>query len=291
MHTHFSWVVDCNMGSRYKLYDMGFLKVYFLIILLVLISCKRKTANNEDSESEKVVQAETSDYGISDNTNDEPVVIENEIQRPYRIDEFIRFGDSGRDTTYLIIEKSQSGRISTKIMDYREILTLDFASRNIDSINIDISKFKKLENLIGYNNSITYTPNSICKLKGLKQINLDANNIKVIPSCISSLAELELLFFAENDIYHIPDDIGELRNLRKIQLNGNKIDKLPESFYDLNNLTYCYLSNNLIQVIDKRILDMDKLETLNLRNNPLNEEAKLILNKLKEIRPEMKLRF
>jgi Leucine-rich repeat (LRR) protein len=271
--------------------DLNFSRFQILIFVLVLLSCKRGTVNNDDKNLEKVVQTETSDIELSKDAIKDLTVSENKTQRPFRIDEFIRFGDNGNDTTYLIIDKAKSGKISSKALDYSDIMTLDFASCNIDYIGIELDKFIKLENVIGYNNNLSLIPNSFCELKKLKQVNLDANRINEIPNCLTEIDELEVLFFAENRISKIPNDIGKLSNLREIQLNGNKIKELPSSFYDLKNLTYCHLSDNMIKDINERILEMEKLETLNLINNPLNEDSKILLGKLKEIRPDIKLKF
>lgn len=258
---------------------------------MILLSCKRETANNNNNSLETVDQAETSYLELTKDSLNVIKVSEDNIQRPYRIDEYIRFGNSGKDTTYLIIEKAKSGKISSKVMDYRDILTLDFASHSIDSFGIEMDKFNNLENIIGYNNNLSLIPNSICGLEKLRQLNLDDNKLNELPNCLTTFNKLEVLFCADNRISRIPNDFGKLSNLRKIQLNGNEIKQLPSSFYDLKNLTYCYLSDNMIQDIDERILEMEKLETLNLSNNPLNEESKILLNKLMEKRPVMKLKF
>lgn len=266
------------------------------LICIFLFSCIGRTEQDYERNIDKIdkIDSISSDSGLIDDifsTTNEPVrkTQDRRIPENIWINEYIRFGYDGADSSYLIIEKVQFGKPHASIFKFKNIKTIDFASRNVDSINFNIGDFLQLEEIIGYNNNITTLPQSLCGLKNLKEINLDANSILAIPDCITSLVNLELLFMGENKIKSIPNDIGKLKNLKRIQLQRNNISELPESFYDLVNLTYCYLAENQIRTIDKRIFELTKLESLYLCNNRLTEESKRILLELKNMRPQMEI--
>jgi Leucine-rich repeat (LRR) protein len=129
-------------------------------------------------------------------------------------------------------------------------LTIQF--KKIDSLGMELSKFKNLQEL------------------HLKNIRMEE-----IPKEIFGLKNLVFLEISNCKLMEIPDDIGELTNLTHLILSQNYLIRLPASFKYLKKLEYLDIWSNSIDVFPNEISELkDNLRIVDMRVIYMNDLRK-----------------
>ena len=103
-------------------------------------------------------------------------------------------------------------------------------------------------------NRLNSIPESIFKLKKLKELKLSQNHLESVPRQIGNLKNLMYLGLAGNKLTSIPKEIGKLKKLDVLFLGFNKLTSLPDEIGRLPNLTSIYIhSNPNLRIIPKSL--------------------------------------
>src|SRR5690606_24549729 len=78
----------------------------------------------------------------------------------------------------------------------------------------------------------------VCRLTGLKRLNLRRNHLGVLPEAFSGLTELEELNLGSNCLGIIPPQLRALKKLRYLHLGNNELQQVPEFMPELQQLEY-----------------------------------------------------
>jgi len=158
------------------------------------------------------------------------------------------------------------GTLTPKIGDLSELESLSLAGKQLTGpIPETIGKLKKLKNFRLYYTGLSSIPQTIGDLQNLETLDFDENpNLEGgIPTEIVKLNKLKILYIrhSENLGGIIPTEIGRLKNLNILYLfNLGLIGELPQSLGQLENIHEMnFLNNSLSGSIP--------IELANLRNS------------------------
>ncbi len=201
---------------------------------------------------------------------------------------------------YIIKNKSVIGldlkfQVETPIFNFSHLEIL-YISR-FREINSEISKVKKLKQLVIKHCPLRNLPDSIGrlsdlelldisgitelktlpetigKLKKLKTFKLAPINerikIQELPDCLSNLTELEFFYISGTNIERLPDGFGNLRNLQELYILSRSIGELP-SLSKFQKLRIIECQAKLTRLPDD-FPDLNSLEDLKLYNNMITE--------------------
>ncbi|KAL4564970.1 hypothetical protein LXL04_029049 [Taraxacum kok-saghyz] len=117
-------------------------------------------------------------------------------------------------------------------------------------------------------------PNSICKLKHLRSLNLDCCSLlDKLPEELGHLESLVQLRLSYTKIKHLPDDICMLKHLKLLKLDGcSLLQKLPKNLGWLECLEKLSLSNTEIIHLPDSICMLKHLKYLELNQCSLLEK-------------------
>ncbi|CAF4423963.1 unnamed protein product, partial [Rotaria socialis] len=123
----------------------------------------------------------------------------------------------------------------------------------------------------GIRGPLELIPANICRLKGLKHLNLSNNQIRVAsfnftPLCSSELESLDL---SNNFISEVPIQwISQLPSLKSINLSNNNLTSIPYSmFSNIGNIENFDASSNRLTTFELWLIQIKKL--VNFSNNPI----------------------
>ncbi|EGC39625.1 hypothetical protein DICPUDRAFT_147550 [Dictyostelium purpureum] len=147
---------------------------------------------------------------------------------------------------------------------------IDLSFNNISNIPLDsFEKISKLEQLIMFNNNLTYIPTTIETLRNLTILDLSHNRLEDTCREMGNLKSLRELYLSNNLLSRFPTT-GNLINLKKLVLDNNKISTIPpECVEPLSQLQTLDLSFNKIEGIGSCIQRLKNLKQLNLSHNEL----------------------
>ena len=117
-----------------------------------------------------------------------------------------------------------------------------------------IGKIKNLKELRLKHCHISLLPESIGKLTSLESLDISGiTGLQSIPEPIGNLKKLKRLFLSPINermkIQELPTSISQLRELQYFYLSGTNIKKLPDGFENLQNMLELYLlSRSLIEI-------------------------------------------
>lgn len=104
----------------------------------------------------------------------------------------------------------------------------------------------------------------ICRLRGLRKLNLLRNRVGILPAEFCELGELEWLNLGSNDLGASPPNLGALKRLRYLHLGANGLTSTPEWIAGLSALEEIGLHKNLgIRSIDP-LEPLKELRSVNL---------------------------
>ncbi|CAF3460595.1 unnamed protein product [Rotaria socialis] len=123
----------------------------------------------------------------------------------------------------------------------------------------------------GIRGPLELIPANICRLKGVKHLNLSNNQIRVAsfnftPLCSSELESLDL---SNNFISEVPIQwISQLPSLKSINLSNNNLTSIPYSmFSNIGNIENFDASSNRLTTFELWLIQIKKL--VNFSNNPI----------------------
>ncbi len=147
----------------------------------------------------------------------------------------------------------------------------------INELPESIGKLKWLKELEVVDNELWDLPESIGNLESLQVLKLDDNPITKFPESIGNLTSLR-----ELSLYHVrvskfmnyrlntlPESFGKLGLLEKLALSDNNLNTLPESFGNLKSLRKLNLSYNKLRALPDSFGNLKSLQELQLRGNKL----------------------
>ena len=148
------------------------------------------------------------------------------------------------DTIYrLSLRKMKLDSLLVEIYRYKNLKELDLSKNHLTKLPLEIVSFNQLEKLNLERNRFEIFPIVFCRMSGLKVLNLGLNQIEVIPICIEGLSQIEKLYLYDNPISTLPEEITLLKSLRYLDLGGIRfspqfqeswIEKLPETKVDFD---------------------------------------------------------
>lgn len=147
------------------------------------------------------------------------------------------------------------------------ITFLDFTFKELTYLPESLKYLSGLKKLVLKYNQLTSIPDWISSLKSLEILNLNVNNINKIPGSISQLKLLKELSLWKNDLTSLPEGICELHNLELLNLRLNNLEYLPTNLGKLENLKLLNLHDNRLYTIPNSLECLTKLENLNLSWN------------------------
>jgi Leucine-rich repeat (LRR) protein len=125
---------------------------------------------------------------------------------------------------------------------------------------------------------LSFSPEDIAKLLGIKDIFLDYKKLTTLPESIGILIHLRALWLSGNQLTTLPDSIGNLTSLKTLTLESNQLTSLPDSIGNLTNLKHLNLAGNLLTSLPDSIGNLQNLESLYLEENHLTSIPKSIGN-------------
>ena len=121
-------------------------------------------------------------------------------------------------------------------LDFPSLTHLDISNTNISDWDEDICQLKKLERLIGRNNSYKddEVPFHTFCLENLKVLDMSGSDIRYIDEYVGKLSHLEELHMAHNQMVIIPLMLSTLPSLKLVDFRENTLKN-----EDLNTLQSC----------------------------------------------------
>ncbi len=144
---------------------------------------------------------------------------------------------------------------------------------DLQNLPNSIGKLKKVRELNLYGLKITKLPNSIGNMTGLLFLNLSTIPIEKLPA----LVELGLIYCHKLDFDDVFAKITKIKTLKLLSLAENKLQFLPASINNLKELTNLDLSYNQL-LLNPNIGNLRNLKTLNLEGNRLSTLLEEISN-------------
>nr|GEZ57729.1 hypothetical protein [Tanacetum cinerariifolium] len=152
---------------------------------------------------------------------------------------------------------------------FREVATKDlcyemFTEDILEKLPADLGQLECLEKLKVSSMKIEYLPDSICKLKRLKCLDVrECYRLGKLPEDIGRLDSLEILNLSYTSIKHLPDSICMLKHLKFLNLfDCFLLEKLPEDLGQLECLETLYVSSQKIKYLPDSICMLKRLKWL-----------------------------
>jgi Leucine-rich repeat (LRR) protein len=168
------------------------------------------------------------------------------------------------------IENTQITELPPSIGDFGDIITvLDVGTNKLVKFPNSLCKLRNLREIWATHNKITKLPSKMGELINIKVLRLCDNKLSSLPPSMSAMVKLEDLVIHENNFNHIPDCVRYFTNLNMLCMDNNKITEIPEFVFGIKTLTWLTLGNNKISKLSDRIGKLKKLECLVISNNLL----------------------
>lgn len=175
---------------------------------------------------------------------------------------------------------------------YKEVVSLDISSTNIEKLPEWIYDLDALEVLNVHDTYITHIDSRIGCLKNLKKLDISGTQIKELPKDIRKLNNL-MEFYAydmeltESDfnkicpdnlvrldisntkIHQIPINILKMKKLKLLNVSKTEIEKLPDEIEKLIALEMLNISRTKIRTLPVQIGNLKNLQTINASTSRL----------------------
>ncbi|UII29863.1 TonB family protein [Fulvivirga ulvae] len=193
---------------------------------------------------------------------EEVVVIEEDVYRPLM--------SSGAVGIRLNSGKKQPTSIKDAIENDPAMQRLSLVNKNLDSVDPEINKLRRLLFLDLEGNNITQLPDEILELDRLQELYLPDNRITNLPEEFHLLSSLKVLGLASNQLSGFPSQLTRMSKLEVLDLSGNDISEIPKEVGNLKKLRILVLNNNNIKALPSDMSELKKLEKLFLIGNELS---------------------
>jgi Leucine-rich repeat (LRR) protein len=194
------------------------------------------------------------------------------ICRLYNLNDFPLRLFEASNLRILIIQKCQFKMLPEEIAVKFPMLTkllINYAPQ-FEKLPESIGKLRFLKEINISNSCLTSLPKSITECKYLKDITIIKSNLRELPEDISKL-RLRKLNISENFITKLPKSFSEMETLETFDCSINLIEEFEEDFWKLCNLTSLVTHNNQLIALPRNIHLMDNLETACFEGNKITE--------------------
>lgn len=148
--------------------------------------------------------------------------------------------------------------------DVYKLKNIESLSYSTDSVNPQISNFKKLKKLYIKGRFDTF-PESFYSLKKLKHLEVDCHNLDSLFDHINVFKNLETLILKSGKIKEIPESIATLKKLKHLDIQTNHgVESIPKNIGELKNLEVFKITESTLRTIPKSFINLKKLKTLEL---------------------------
>ena len=152
--------------------------------------------------------------------------------------------------------------------------------RIVDSL----SNLRSLEKLALRNMILSYVPESIRYIKGLKHLKLNSLWLTDVPHWIGDL-NLITFSIAYNNLSALPDSFRNLVHLTYLNLNGNRFKEIPAVIFDLVSLEELSITGTNIREIPAEILRLPRLKDVDCLSDSIESPPpEVVARGLKSIR-------
>jgi len=115
---------------------------------------------------------------------------------------------------------------------------------------------------------IEFLPESISRLKELKELVLRDIGLKTLPISITKLKKLKILSITSNPQFILSNNLWKLKSLETLDLSNNKLTTIPKGIENLENLKELILHSNCIESFPmKSIEKLKNLKTIKLEGD------------------------
>lgn len=132
-----------------------------------------------------------------------------------------------------------------------------------------VCRLRELRELNLSNNQLTSLPSSIVLLGALQHLNIAKNILSELPAAFGMMPVLRLLNANNNRLVRLPDSFGQLAQLRVLRLGANLLDALPATFGSLGGLRLLQLGHNSFRQFPVVLSKLDRLSVLDVSFNQL----------------------
>lgn len=137
------------------------------------------------------------------------------------------------------------------------LLELYVGGNCIASFPENFGELTKLTSLsLWWNKYLSRLPLSICKLTGLKELDINCNRFGELPPCLGNLTNLTRLITDQNNLGKVPDCLLKLTNLRVLDLRLNDLTEIPQEIMRMTDLTYLDLWANRLTSIPRKVFGL-----------------------------------
>jgi Leucine-rich repeat (LRR) protein len=142
--------------------------------------------------------------------------------------------------------------IKKVIADKNSVLSIDLASKELDTLPNELSQLDKIVSINLLGNQFQTFPNVLFQMKTLDEISLSSNMLKSVGPEIGQLKNLRILIINNNQISELPKEIGELTNLLYLELGNNRLTSLPVEIEHLTSLQELHIERNALSDAEKK---------------------------------------
>lgn len=166
------------------------------------------------------------------------------------------------------IENTQITELPPSIGDFGDTITsLAVCDNKLVKFPNSLCKLRKLREIWANHNKIVKLPPKMGELINIRVLRLWDNKLSSLPPSMSSMVRLEELLLDDNNFTRVPDCVRYFTNLNMLCMGNNKITEIPEFVFDIKTLTWLTLENNKISKLSDRIGKLKKLECFDISNN------------------------
>lgn len=127
----------------------------------------------------------------------------------------------------------------------------------------------RLEVLNAAGNAISSVPESLGGISSLVLLGLRSNRLTRLPESIGRLKRLKELYVTDNALESLPESLGECSSLVKLQASHNRLTRLPASLGKLGRLELMRVACCRLEELHPAVLTAPRLAWLSLGGNPL----------------------
>ncbi|REA61594.1 leucine-rich repeat domain-containing protein [Dyadobacter luteus] len=195
----------------------------------------------------------------------------------------------------LYIENSLLKSLPDLIYRFPNLELLSLMDNDIEQVNIDMSKLRKLKNLNLSGNILTVDSVHLSRNKTLQILNLQRNVLQDVPAIVKNCKRLETLWLGRNPLSAIndksfrrmkrvknlnlyktemgmlPNGVKKLKRLEVLDLYRNNLTMLPSSVCQLKKLTHLAIAYNHLTSLPDRMNRLKRLNVLYAHHNWLSK--------------------
>jgi Leucine-rich repeat (LRR) protein len=195
----------------------------------------------------------------------------------------------------LYIENALLVSVPDVIYRFPNLEILSLTDNDIESVNIDMGRLRKLKHINLSGNILSEGNVRISANQSLRLLNLQRNIIKDVPDAVRNCKRLEILWLGRNrltllhnksfrkmrrlkdlnlykaQLADIPGGIKKLKRLEVLDLYHNDLEVLPVSVTRFRRLTHLAIANNRLSALPERIHKLKRLNVLYAHHNHLSK--------------------